>query len=151
MCNESRPTLDLSSRLERVCRSAEAIWNEQRLAWFTDHRARTHSRRIISHLGVLVDHLQTTSAKLTPHELYVLLAATYLHDIGMQDFRVPGRGGVEQYTEVDYENIREAHPARGRELIIARTLERDRDEFRIDLDDDPQYLLPIALVAQAHG
>src|SRR5207247_1512336 len=30
-------------------------------------------------------------------------------------------------------------------------LERDRDEFRIDLDDDPQYLLPIALVAQAHG
>src|SRR6202035_4717205 len=87
----------------------------------------------------------------TPHELYVLLAACYLHDIGMQDFKIGDGRGIEQLTEDDYKLIRDRHPERGRQLIIDRTLRRDRDDFRIDLDDDPQYLVPIALVSQGHG
>jgi len=30
-------------------------------------------------------------------------------------------------------------------------MELDREQFRIDLDDEPQYTVPIALVSQAHG
>ncbi len=151
LCEQHDPKLDLYDRLERVRKSAETIWDEQRLKWFTDHRAATHSRHVIAHLGSVLEYLQTTPQALTPYELYVLLAACYLHDIGMQDFSDPGGRGVENFTDEDYKRIRKDHPKRARELIIARTLRRERDEFRIDLDDDPQYLVPIALVAQGHG
>jgi hypothetical protein len=151
-CEVAKPRLDLYDRLERVRVSAEKIWEVQRLSWFTDHRAATHSRKIIGHLGNVLIHLQTSPQKLTPHELYVLLAACYLHDIGMQDFKTEDGRGVDQLTPKDYNQIRKAHPRRARELIIDRTLWRgDRDSFRIDLDDDAQYLVPIALVSQGHG
>src|SRR5689334_12503955 len=127
-CEHADPPLDLYKRLERVRASAEKIWEVQRLAWFTDHRAATHSRKIIDHLGNLLVHLQSTAQKLTPHELYVLLAACYLHDIGMQDFKTEDGRGVDQLTPQDYNQIRKAHPRRARELIIARTLwHGDRD------------------------
>lgn len=150
-CEQHQPPLDLYKRLERVRSSAETIWQEQRLKWFTDHRAVTHSRYIIEHLGCVLEHLQGTSERLNPYELYVLLASCYLHDIGMQDFGSISGRSVEQFNDADYKHIRKNHPKRARELIIKRTLRRDRDEFRIDLDDDPQYLVPIALVSQGHG
>jgi hypothetical protein len=98
-----------------------------------------------------LENLQKTPQKLNPHELYILLAACYLHDIGMQDFQSINGRSVDQFTEEDYKFIRNKHPERTKELIIKRTLQRDRDEFHIDLDDDPQYLVPIALVSQGHG
>ena len=143
LCEQHKPALDLHRRLELVRSSAETIWQEQRLEWFTDHKAATHSRYIIEHLGSVLEHLQNTSERLNPHELYVLLASCYLHDIGMQDFgSIDGRS-VNQFNEADHKHIRKNHPRRGRELIIKRTLYRGRDEFRIDLDDDPQYLVPL--------
>jgi hypothetical protein len=151
LCEQHRPNLDLCERLERVRNSAEAIWQEQRLKWFTDHRAATHSRYIIEHLGSVLEHLQSTPQHLTPHELYVLLAACYLHDIGMQDFQSHNGHSVDQFTDEDYKRIRKNHPQRAADLIIARTLRWERDEFKIDLDPDPQYLVPIALVSQGHG
>lgn len=151
LCKQYHLEVDLCERLERVRKSAETIWGEQRLKWFTDHRAATHSRHIIEHLGSVLEHLQNTPQALNPHELYVLLAACYLHDIGMQDFSDPDGRGVENFTDEDYKRIRRDHPKRSKELIIARTLRWKRDEFRIDLDPDSQYLVPIALVAQGHG
>ncbi len=151
LCEEHKPALDLYDRLERVSRSAEKIWEVQRLTWFTDHRAATHSRSIIQHLGSVLEHLQSTSQKLTPYELYVLLAACYLHDIGMQDFSDPDKRGVDDFNNDDYERIRKDHPIRAREMIIARTLYRGRDDFRIDLDDHLPYLRPIAVISQGHG
>lgn len=151
LCEKNQPPLDLYERLERVRNSSIAIWKEPRLKWFTDHRAETHSRKIIEHIGQIIEPLQTTAQSLNPHELFVLLAACYLHDIGMQDFRLSDGRGVEGFIISDYNQIREDHPQRGRELIIERTLWRGRDDFHIDLDDDSQYLVPIALVSQGHG
>lgn len=151
LCEEHQPRLDLCERLGRVRDSAVSIWREQRLKWFTDHRAATHSRHIIKHLGSVLEHLQGTSQKLNAHQLYILLAACYLHDIGMQDFQSNDDRGVEQFKDEDYKRIRKTHPERSRQLIIQRTLHRERDEFKIDLDDDPQYIVPIAVVSQGHG
>jgi len=151
LCEQSQPALDLYDRLERVRVSAETIWQEQRLKWFTDHKAATHSRYIIGHLSEILGQLQNTPQGLTPYELYILLAACYLHDIGMQNFQDDKGSGVEHFTEEDYKRIRDNHPKTSRDLIIKRTLSRGRDDFRIDLDDDPQYLVPIALVSQGHG
>jgi hypothetical protein len=142
----------LSARLVRVQRSADAIWAKPRLYWFTDHTSTRHSRRIIQLLGEMVERLQTTSAALTRSEVFVLLAAAYLHDIGMQDFAIDGRS-PDSFSIDDYNLIRDRHPARGKELIVSRSLNLDpqRDAFRIDLDDRLEYLLPIALVSQGHG
>src|SRR4051812_36589696 len=81
----SDPECPLYERLERVRISAEAIWNLPRLPWFTDHRAQRHSRRLMALLGQATDALQKTERHLTRAEIYILLAACYLHDVGMQD------------------------------------------------------------------
>lgn len=151
LCDKHTPKLNLYDRLVRIRISADSIWEEQRLKWFTDHRAQTHSRYIIKHLGSVLENLQSTEQRLNPHELFVLLAACYFHDIGMQDFQSYNGRSVDQFIEEDYKRIRKNHPEKARDLIIKRTLTRERDEFRIDLDYDPQYLVPIALVSQGHG
>jgi hypothetical protein len=148
--NECRfHNLDLHRKLDRVKRSVQEIWAEPRFLWFTDHGV-GHSERLIDILSQIVSHLRTTSKWLSPQELYILLAACYLHDIGMQDFRVAGRG-MESFTIKDYNLIRQRHPERSKELILRRSLHRKRDEFKIDLDDNLSYLVPIALISQAHG
>ncbi|HTB70356.1 MAG TPA: HD domain-containing protein [Solirubrobacteraceae bacterium] len=151
------PPEDLSDRLERIKVSAGKIWAKQRLEWFTDHSSHRHSRRIVWLLGALIERLQEGARALTPAELYVLLAAAYLHDIGMQDFRVTGSTeestAREDFTYKDYELIRKRHPERGMELIVRRALQLEpgRDTFRVDIDDELAYLLPIALVSRGHG
>jgi hypothetical protein len=151
LCVKQDPKLDLYDRLIRARTSAESIWKEQRLKWFTDHGAKTHSRYIIQHLGRVLEYIQTTPQQLNAHELYILLVACYLHDIGMQNFHSLNGKSADQFSDEDYNFIRKNHPEKTRDLIITRTLKRDRDEFHIDLDDDPQYLVPIALVSQGHG
>jgi hypothetical protein len=151
MCELDPYKPGLISDLLEVRSKAFSIWQDQRLKWFTDHKAQTHSLNIISHLGKVLEHLQTTDQRLNVHELYVLLVACYLHDIGMQDFNILTKSGVENYTEEDFEYIRKNHPKRSKELIINRSLRWERGQFDIGLPDDPQYLRPIALVAQAHG
>src|SRR5689334_16005116 len=126
-------SLNLSDRLQRVRASAERIWTAPRLSWFTDHSAGRHSRRVVQLLGGLVDELQKGPQALNRSELFVLLAAAYLHDIGMQDFVVDERG-PEEFGVADYELIRTRHPERAKDLIVKRalSLEPGRDLFRID-------------------
>jgi hypothetical protein len=150
LCESHSRRPDLYERLERVRLAADKIWEEQRLTWFTDHRAQSHSRRIIEHLGAVLCDLQKTSQALNPYELYILLAACYLHDIGMQDFKIDGKD-PEAFSIKDYEFVRRRHPRRGAELIRFRSLERGRDRFDVGLDDDPDYTQLISLVAQGHG
>lgn len=138
---------DLRPQLDRVKDSAYRIWDQQRLLWFTDHTAQGHSERIISHLNGLLAHMQQSQARLTDHEIFVLLAAAYVHDIGMQDLRI---ADVDNFTPEDYVRVREQHPKISKELIVNRSLRRDRGQFRIDIDDGP-YLVPTALVSKAHG
>jgi hypothetical protein len=119
--SENEPPLELDRRLQRVKASARAIWEHPRLPWFTDHTAQRHSPRIIQLLGQALDDLQEAPQALTRSELYVLLAAAYLHDIGMQDFRHDGKA-PEAFGIEDYEFIRRRHPRRGRELVVQRSL-----------------------------
>jgi hypothetical protein len=145
----ARDGLDLHKKLDRIKRSTADIWAVPRLIWFTDHTI-SHSERIIELLAQIVANLQETNQALTAIELYILLAACYLHDIGMQDFKADGRS-MDSFTIKDYELIRRQHPARGRELILHQSWQHGRDQFHIDLDDNPSFTVPIALVSQGHG
>jgi hypothetical protein len=145
----AREALDLHERLGRVKETAKRIWNEPRLDWFTDHGF-DHSQRIVNLLGQIVEHLQKTEMRLSSYELYILLAACYLHDIGMQALSIDGRIR-ETFRYDDYEFIRRRHPRRAYELIIERSTRWERGQFQIYLDDQPAYNVPIALVSQGHG
>jgi hypothetical protein len=147
---ESDSAVPLHERLERVRRSSEAIWDSPRLLWFTDHTAQGHSEQLIKLLGQILDHLQGTDEHLSRSELFILMCACYLHDIGMQDLVIDERG-LEELTVDDYELVRKRHPARGKELIVNRSLQLKRGQFHVDLDDIPGYLQPIAWVSQGHG
>jgi len=90
---------------------------------------------------------------LSDYELYILMAAGYLHDIGMQDLNLNGRP-VDALTPKDHAEIRERHPLRSFEIIRDRTIEpRARRVIELGLaeSDRDDSLMPIAIVAKAHG
>lgn len=137
---------DLDLQLLRI-RDAQAVnWKKVVLTWFTDHTPEGHSRRIIELLGQALDDDEL----LTREELFVLLAACYLHDLGMQDAIIDGRN-IEDMDSSAWQLVRERHPERSEQLIINRTLARLRDEYEIGLPQNSDLLEPIGLVARSHG
>lgn len=139
----------LRHELDAVRTAAYKIWTEQRLKSYTDHRAQTHSERVIAHLWKLIKGLQDTPEKLNANELTILLSACYLHDIGMQDFNVNGKA-IDELDLADYDEIRSRHALRGRELILRRAKEWKEDQFKIPLDDVNRRLC-VALLTHAHA
>src|SRR5262249_39108989 len=111
----------------------------------------THSRRVVAALEKIVEPLQSTPERLSPAETYILLAACYLHDIGMQDMVVDDRPR-DQLTPRDYEAIRKRHPRRSYDLILKRSIQRGRGEVHVGIDDSvPGYIIAIANTALGHG
>jgi len=148
LCHDTGGTResDLDQDLRRV-RNAQAVnWKKILLTWFTDHTPEGHSRRIIELMGQAI----ADDELLTREELFVLLAACYLHDLGMQDAIIDGRN-IEVMDSSDWELVRERHPERSEQLIINRTLARLRDEYEIGLPQNSDLLEPIGLVARSHG
>ncbi|MDH5508592.1 MAG: hypothetical protein OEZ02_15325 [Anaerolineae bacterium] len=68
---------------------AQEIWKTPKHKYYTDHSV-DHSNRIISILDGLTSGIMNSEAPLSKNEIYILLAATYLHDIGMQNERYAG-------------------------------------------------------------
>jgi hypothetical protein len=141
---------ELFKKLGDVKRAAELIWKEPQLTWFTDHGL-THSQRVIAALNKIVEPLQPSPQRLSAAEIYILLSATYLHDIGMQDMVVDGRPR-DQLTPRDYEAIRKRHPRRSADLIQQRTVQGGRGQVQVGIDDSvPGYAIAIANTALGHG
>lgn len=150
---------DLSERLDGVRKAVNKVWKVPYLHWYTDHGPQ-HSRRVIDLIGQILHPLcldrlsrYENDFPLSDYELYILLAACYLHDIGMQDLKVDERS-VDELGPSDWEEIRKRHPQRSFEIIRDRTV-KPRHRRTIDLglaeSDDDDSLMPIALVAMAHG
>jgi len=136
----------LHDDLRRIREAQRGNWSPVMLTWFTDHTSEGHSRRIIELLGQAFDGEKV----LTSNELFVLLAACYLHDLGMQDVKIGDRG-IEHLDSRDWNVVRDRHPARSRQLITDRTLARQRDQFEIGIPQNSDFLEPIAIVAESHG
>jgi hypothetical protein len=142
----------LHARFAHARDSARRIWREPRLRWFTNHTPDNHSRRIVEILSQALEPLQRSrEQRLRPTELFLLLAACYLHDIGMQDLR-KGDAPTSAFTEREWKLVRDEHPSIVRDWILQRARESKSEEFRIDLGDDPEpYLEILGLVCQGHG
>jgi hypothetical protein len=119
--------------------AAGRIWQLPLHRYYTDHSVR-HSERVIALLDGLVGGMMATDKRLCPTEAFVLLAAAYLHDIGMQD---------ERSASGDLETIREAHHELTAEWIY-RAAEDPAQAVQLGLPGDPGLVEAVALVAKGH-
>ena len=81
----------LAHELDGICEQAIEIWQKQFLQEYTAH-GKEHITQVERNLGDLTRHLQTREDSLSPEEIFILLAACYLHDIAMQVSVADARG-----------------------------------------------------------
>ncbi len=114
---------------------------------YTDHSLK-HSERVIKNLDGLTQELMRLDGHLSPTEVYILLAAAYLHDIGMQDERRTTDMPAQRYAP-DIEWIREHHHELTREMIF-EYLGRRGNFVELGLPRIPVIDEMVAWVAEAH-
>lgn len=125
----------LAADLDRVIHEALEIWKRPHLNAFTEHGA-AHIAQVERNLDALTRPLQASKAPLGAEEIYVLLAACYLHDIGMQLHRPDAR---EKHAQVAYE------------LILHSFARVEKTDFRVTLPiSDTNAREAIARVARGH-
>jgi len=125
---------ELAEELDKICDEALNIWKEQHLQEFTAH-GKPHIEKVEKNLAALVAPLDANTP-LTEHEIFILVAACYLHDIGMQ-FSAP--------------DAREAHAECVYHLILYSDARVPAEERRVTLPiNDRNARRCIAHVARGH-
>ncbi|WP_354244581.1 HD domain-containing protein [Agromyces sp. PvR057] len=116
--------------------STQRWWRVPHLWWFTDHTER-HSRRVAEYCELLAAaRTLPEGMELNVVERFMLAAAAWLHDIGMQAARAP-------LGDDEALQLRKQHPERSREIIESGGIDTG-----IQNDAALSY---IAQLAQAHG
>ncbi|MCI5163926.1 MAG: hypothetical protein D3917_18305, partial [Candidatus Electrothrix sp. AX5] len=141
------------SLYENIKRAAEDIWKEARLGWFTNHGV-AHSQTIVRLLDQLCGDLLTDEqpSGLRPDEVFLLLAAAWLHDIGMQDLSGLNDKSVDQLTDIEWEIVRKRHPIRAKEIIEASAPGSPHpNPFLATLKLDRNVCIPLSLICMGHG
>lgn len=125
----------LARALDQICSEADAIWEQQNLREFTVHGGE-HYRQVESNLDCLTNRLQRSTNKLSPEEIFVLLSACYLHDIGMQ---------------LGVADARQKHAQYSYDLILRSSPNTRSQEPRVTLSiPNPNARAAVAKVARAH-
>ncbi len=141
----------LAENLNSIKIAAEQIWNNTALYWFTDHGIE-HSRRIINHIEEIVAPLLSGDQRFfSPEELFVLLAACYLHDVGMQYVRTSDGRSSNQLTPNDYELIRDLHPETSSIIIRDSSILNQNGKLVSPFNIPRTVLEQTSLVVLAHG
>ena len=142
-------TLDDGRRraVENVRAAAVRVWARPLHRYYTDHTV-AHSERVSGLLDGLTAGMMATDRRLSPAEVFILLAAAYLHDVGMQDERFAG-GDPAKDSGQRLEAIRAVHHEVSAELIY-RAVEEAGQAVALGLPDDPGLVEGVALVAKGH-
>lgn len=142
---------------EKIKAAMQEIWLKPRLDWYTDHGPE-HSERIICHLNDLCSGLLKDPAKNGPEyglcvaEVFLLLTAAWIHDVGMQDLSDINNLSVDKMDEVAWNAVRLRHPQRAFEIIMQHAAGSDeQNEFWLGLKREPQIHTPLALICKGHG
>jgi hypothetical protein len=133
--------LDADSQysLRNIRAATICIWSRPLHRYYTDHTV-AHSERVIALLDGLTAGMMATDRRLCTTEVFVLLAAAYLHDVGMQN---------ERYAGGDLEEIRAIHHELSAEMIYG-AVEDPTQALKLGLPDDPGLVEAIALVSKGH-
>jgi hypothetical protein len=125
----------LAKALSAIRESALEIWTEQAMRTFTAH-GEQHFAQVETNLDRLCTHFQKTDAGLNSQEIFVLLAACYLHDIGMQS---------------DEPNARAEHAQFAYDLILHSSAQIGPELRKVTLPiPDDNWRRAIAHIARAH-
>lgn len=143
---------------QNIKRAAQKIWENPRLNWYTGHGVE-HSKRIIFHLNRLCKGLPRIPPDtgiphygLKPLEVFLLLAAARLHDIGMQDLSDLNNLPVDKMDENAWDEVRRRHPKRTYEIIMMHAAGSEkRNEFQLGIKPQPAIHAPLALICKGHG
>lgn len=134
----------LAEEFDAIYQEALNIWNDPALRTFTEH-GQKHTLQVERNLDMLTRPLQRLpvpqntgelTGPLKPYEIFVLLSACCLHDIGMQ---------------LDNSDARERHAEYACNLILHSSARINFDFRRVTLQiTDDNAREAIALVARAH-
>lgn len=134
--NELKASEDLFNQFNIIYAESLKIWEEQYLREYTTHGA-PHTRQVERNLDALTRPIQNSDVPLSSQEIFVLLSACCLHDIGMQ---LP-----------DDPDARAKHAQAAYELILNSSVEVGMEERRVLLTiHDEQAREAIACIARAH-
>lgn len=144
-----KPHPELAESLESIKRWCLKVWENPLLPWFTNHDVK-HSEEIIHLLGQILEPIEKSGFFLDEHELFILLASAYLHDIGMQHIKVDNKA-IENLNQDVYNEIRKNHATKSYEIILTNIKEKvERDDFHPPIIDE-DYLPIIARVSKGHA
>lgn len=140
---------DLDKTLKEIEEFCNKTWHAPLLPWFTSHDV-SHTKEIIRLLGQILSPIENTPAFLDEHELFILLASAYLHDIGMQYLKIENIS-VDKLTFGEYEIIRKRHAEESYNIILKRVQKSlVRDDFHPP-EIEEEYLPIIAWVSKGHA
>ncbi len=142
---------NLQSKLETIKRAASRIWETQKMQHFTKHGI-SHSENIIGILKLTLEDMRTMKDKLSKHEIFILLASAYLHDIGMQSAYHAGLPDKSSYDIDDKKIIRDRHHETSSKMILKSVDETVKRRVDCGLADciQPNYVRYIALLSKSH-
>jgi hypothetical protein len=95
----------LADELDAITKEALELWKSPHLRTFTAH-GEPHILQVEANLDALTKPLQASPQKLRPEEIFILIAACYLHDIGMQ---LGERDARERHAQYAFDLILHAH------------------------------------------
>lgn len=126
----------LAQEFDAIYRESLNIWNEQHLREFTVH-GKLHTAQVERNLDSLTRPLQNSRMSLKAEEIFALLSACCLHDVGMQ--------------LADEPDARSKHAQYAYELILYSHAQVGSAQRRITLPiNDHNARRTIALVAKGH-
>jgi len=129
--------------IKTLRRDIEPLLNNQILRHFTDHTI-THSDRMIKILRDILNLnlLSSKESKLKHQEIYILLLATYLHDISMQIpevFRI--KKEITDFGNEEYNFIRENHGDASAEILVD-IIKTGKDDHKILININKRNIKP---------
>ena len=146
------------SRLIALREAVKPILANNLLPYFTAHDVE-HCERVTTVIDAFIEPLQGATNRLTDDELFVVYAAAYLHDIGMQYENVGNSPtiraaiGTESWEAlpvlVKRDLLRQHHPAISAELVTMSVRNQTPPiGFQLIDEDHPTA---IASICEAHG
>jgi tetratricopeptide (TPR) repeat protein len=139
----------LYDALEDIRKFADRVWKDRLLPWFTNHNCE-NSEEIIFLLCQILKPMDNRPEFLDENELFILLSAAYLHDIGMQYLKID-EFPIERLTEVEYDLVRKRHAEESFNIILKRAMNLEPYDFRLPESLHMEYVAPIAWVSKGHS
>ena len=153
ICEHLPKTLIIEDKMLKNCLMSieialtNNIWVERTLLGHYTNHGIDHTKRIIEHLGSL---LNSDHKLLNEHEKFILLASAYLHDIGMESPKHCDLPNKESYSMKELEKVREKHHIASAKMILESIKPESKLELGLKEEVCKKYARSIAEIVKYH-